>query len=355
MKNSKNFKKDLKFLVIGLGSMGKRRIRNLSYHKIKKENIVGFDIRADRNKEAENIFGIKTYKTFKEAIKSFEPDVYIISCTADKHHVYFLHAIKNKKHFFVEHPVTDKGYNKILKSKNNNFVGAPSCTLRFHSGVKTIKTIIEKGRIGKIISFQYHLGQYLPSWHPWEDYRQVYFSKKFTGACREMFGFELTWLHYALNLDKVTQIFGFTEKLSDLEMAADDRYSALIKFKNKISGNIVIDLISKKPFRTLRIVGSKGVLDWEWQENKIKIFDSKELDNSTDYPWEVIELVSGRKEKSYITTEDMYEEEVGLFLKAVRGESKYPYTFKESLEHLRSLFALEKSAKLQKLVKFNNS
>lgn len=343
--------KDFRFLVIGLGSMGKRRIRNLLYHKIKKENISGFDVRADRNKEAEEKFGIKTYKTFKEATKSFSPDAYIISCTADNHYIYFLDAVKNKKHFFVEHPVTDRGYDKILKIKSKNLVGAPSCTLRFHPGVKKIKKIIEEGRIGKIISFQYHLGQYLPSWHPWEDYRKVYFAKKFTGACREMFGFELTWLHFALGLGKVIQIFGFNEKLSDLEMTADDRYSALLKFKNKVSGNIVIDLISKKPFRTLRIIGSKGVLDWEWQENKIKIFDGKELDNSTDYAWQVIELTAGRKEKSYITTEDMYEEEIGLFLKAILGGDKYPYTFKDSLEHLKSLFALEKSAKLQKLIK----
>ena len=46
--------RDLKkynFLVIGLGSMGRRRIRNLLYNGIKKENIFGFNPTPNRCKE----------------------------------------------------------------------------------------------------------------------------------------------------------------------------------------------------------------------------------------------------------------------------------------------------------------
>lgn len=345
MKSLKNFK----FLVIGLGSMGKRRIRNLFYHNIKKENIIGFDSRKDRRAEAEKTYNIKTYKNFKEALK-INPDVYIISTPPDKHYIYFLQAAQNKKHLFVEHPVTDKGYEKLLSLTNGSFVAAPSCTLRFHPAVKLIKKIIEEKRIGKIFSFQYHLGQYLPSWHPWEDFRKVYFAKRNTGACREMFGFELVWLTFALKLGGISKIAGFTEKLSDLDMTADDRYSAVLKFKNKVSGNMVIDLISKKPFRTLRVIGFDGVLEWEWQENKIKIFKAKKINNNSDHKWQIIDLKKGKREKDYITTEDAYEEEMGYFLSAIQKKSKYPFTFKESLEYLKVVFALEKSAKLEKFI-----
>ena len=342
--------KDFKFLVIGLGSMGKRRIRNLLCHGIKKENIIGYDPRKDRREETTEKHSIKTYKSFKEALK-VNPDAYVISTPPNKHYIYFLHAAKNKKHLFVEHPVTDKGYKELLSLMDGSFVTAPSCTLRFHPAVKLIKKIIEEKRIGKILSFQYHLGQYLPSWHPWEDFRTVYFSKKNTGACREMFGFELVWLIFALNLGKVSKIAGFTEKLSDLDMTADDRYSAILKFENKISGNMVIDLISPKPFRTLRVVGSDGVLEWEWQDDQIRVFSGKNFkNNNTNRAWKIIKIKKGRKEKNYITTEEMYEEEIGYFLDAIRKKSKYPYIFKESLEHLKTLFALEKSAKIKKFV-----
>lgn len=341
--------KDFKFLVIGLGSMGKRRIRNLLYHGIKAEKIFGFDPREDRCEESKTKHSIKTFRSFNAALQT-NPNAYIISTPADKHYIYFLNAIKNRKHFFVEHPVTDRGYKEILNLKDKSLIAAPSCTLRFHPGVKEIKKILDKKSIGQIISFQYHLGQYLPSWHPWEDFREVYFAKKNTGACREMFGFELVWLTFALGLGDISKITGFTEKLSDLDMKADDRYSALLKFKNKISGNIVIDLISKKPFRTLRVVGSEGVLEWEWQENKIKVFKLKKVDNNSDYKWHIIDLKKGRSERDYITTEDMYEEEIGHFLNAIQKKTKYPFSFNESLKHLKALFALEKSAKMGKFV-----
>ena len=41
----------MKFLVIGLGSMGKRRVRNLQY--LKAGEIIGFDLREDRCQETE--------------------------------------------------------------------------------------------------------------------------------------------------------------------------------------------------------------------------------------------------------------------------------------------------------------
>ena len=217
---------------------------------------------------------------------------------------------------------------------NGSFVATPSCTLRFHPAVKLIKKIIDEKRIGKILSFQYHLGQYLPSWHPWEDFRIVYFSKKNTGACREMFGFELVWLTFALNLGKVSRIAGFTEKLSDLDMTADDRYSAILKFENKISGNMVIDLISKKPFRTLRVVGSDGVLEWEWLENTIKIYDSKTKET------EILEVPKGNPATGYLVAEEMYQDEIRAFLDAARGKSLYPYSFEEDYKNLKILFFL---------------
>ena len=51
------------FLIVGLGSMGKRRIRTL--HANEEKNIIGFDIRIDRRKEAEKKYNIQTIDDFK--------------------------------------------------------------------------------------------------------------------------------------------------------------------------------------------------------------------------------------------------------------------------------------------------
>ena len=48
----------MNFLIIGLGSMGKRRVRNLQ--ALGYRNIIGFDMREDRRKEAKEKYGIQT-------------------------------------------------------------------------------------------------------------------------------------------------------------------------------------------------------------------------------------------------------------------------------------------------------
>ncbi len=334
--------KDFKFLVIGLGSMGKRRIRNLLYHGVKSENIFGFNPTAQRCRRVTKLFKIKTTTSFVKAIKDFKPNVFIISSPPNQHAKYILYALKNKIHFFVEHPTEVSGYQEVIND-NTKLVKAPSCSLRYFPAIKQMKKIIDSNKIGKVLSFQYHLGQYLPDWHPWEDYRKVYFSKKATGACREMFAFELGWLGYLLGL-KAKQIFGFNKKLSNLNMSADDYYSALVKFNNNIIGSMVIDVLSRAPFRTLRINGSQGVLEWEWQDYKIKIYSAQTK------KWKIIKIEKGRSEKNYISTEDMYEEEIKYFLDAIVGKHKYPFSFKDNYHYLKALLALEESDRTGKVI-----
>ena len=54
----------MKFFVIGLGSMGKRRVRCLQ--ALNYNDIVGYDPRADRRQEAEKLYGIKTVAELKK-------------------------------------------------------------------------------------------------------------------------------------------------------------------------------------------------------------------------------------------------------------------------------------------------
>jgi predicted dehydrogenase len=330
----------LRFLIVGLGSMGKRRIRNLHFND--ERDIVGFDIRPDRNKEARAKYRIKVIGSMDEIFPD-DFDVMIISASPEAHGDYIRFCLKYKKHFFVEHPVNDDGYKDIFKNKNSNIIKAPSCTFFHYAPVNMIKQILDKGKIGKILSFQYHMGQYLPDWHPWEDYRDVYFSKKETSACREMLPFELIWLNYLMK-SNVLEISGSINKVSDLNMDADDIVLANLKYKNGILGNVIIDVIARKPFRTLRILGSNGVLDWERADSVIKVYNAKSKKTKN------ISVPKKPSVVGYINEEQMYSNEIKAFLDAIKGKKPYPHTFRENLGLLKTLFALEKSSKSGKRI-----
>src|SRR5436190_1017169 len=77
-----------------------------------------------------------------------------------------------------------------------------------------------RGTIGRPLAFTHHVGQYLPDWHPWEDYRTFYVSRRATGAAREIVLFELNWLSSLFG--PVTAVTGMKAKLSSLEADIDD-------------------------------------------------------------------------------------------------------------------------------------
>ena len=316
----------MRFFIVGLGSMGKRRIRNLLANG--EKDIAGFDIRADRNKEAKEKYGIRALNRLDE-ISPKDFDVLIISTSPDAHGDYIRYALKHTKHFFVEHPTSDDGYKEILANKDAT-VKAPSCTFLFNPAIKLMKKILDEGKIGKILAFQYHMGQYLPDWHPWEDYRDVYFSKKKTGACREMFCFELIWLNSLIG-SQIKEVRGTIAKLSNLNMDADDTVTTSVIYENNVRGTLLIDVLARKPFRTLRILGSEGVLEWERFDYSIKVF------NAATEETEIISVPAGNPEKGYVNEEEMYIDEIKAFLDAVKGKAPYPYSFAENLSNVRAL------------------
>lgn len=322
--------KKLTFLQIGLGSMGKRRIRNL--FAAGEKNIIGFDLSPERRREAEKTYHIKTIPD----IAKLSPDAFdamLISTPPDKHGDYIRFAIQHRKHFYTEVGTTDDGYADIFSARKG-LVMATSSTFLHFSPIQMMKRLVGQGKIGKILLFEYHVGQYLPTFHPWEDYRKIYISKKETGSCRTLFLFECVWLNSLVD-STIAAISGMVGKVSDLEMTADDFLSASIRYKNNVRGSLLIELLSRKPGRFLRLIGSEGVLEWDWLSSKIRIHDARGKTTTISVP-------KGNPAKGYLAAEEMYDAEIKSFIDAIRGKAKYPFTFKEDLENLKMLRKLEK-------------
>ncbi len=52
---------------------------------------------------------------------------------------------------------------------------------RQHPVLKQIKSILDSGELGRVYSAHAHW-EYLPAWHPWEDYRRSYAARKDLGG-----------------------------------------------------------------------------------------------------------------------------------------------------------------------------
>jgi len=325
----------MKFLQVGLGSMGKRRLRCLK--KLGFDDILAYDLSFERRKEVEEKYGVVTIDKLND-MDFLEIDAVIISTPPDKHDEYIEFAIKIKKPAFVEASVVLGKLEELEKAASKaGVLIAPSCTLRYHAGIKKIIEIAKSGKYGKVTNFTYHSGQYLPDWHPYENVKDFYVSNKETGAAREIVPFELAWLVDITGFP--IGVKGFNGKTMDVGADIDDTYVITMKFKNNIYGILNIDAVSRYATRNFILNMEKAQILWRWDENNIKLYDANTKN------WSTIEYALGAAAKGYNKNiaEDMYVDELNAFIKAANGEGKFPNTLEEDIAVLKVLEAAEKS------------
>jgi predicted dehydrogenase len=322
-------------LVIGLGSMGKRRVRNLK--RLGVPVIIGFDPRPDRRAEA--LAQTPELRTVDEIELGFaaDPQAVVVSTPPDLHVQYARQAVGHGLPFFTEASVVDDQVDVLLaESRRAGVVAAPSCTLRFHPSIRTMKRLVDDGRIGKLLAYTHHSGQYLPDWHPWEDYRRFYAGQRITGACREIVPFELIWLTWIAGpVDAVT---AFKGKTSDLDVDIDDVYQVLGRHAQGALGHLLVDVLAREPIRRCTLVGSEGTIHWEWATRTVALYEA------TSKRTEVFEEAAGTVQPGYVHAEEPYVDEMRTYLAAVAGDRPWPYTLEEDIAMLRLLQAAERSS-----------
>jgi predicted dehydrogenase len=311
----------MRILVIGLGSMGRRRIRNLQALSV--TDIYGFDLSTERCEATAKEYGINIVNDWTKAV-DVSADGWIVSTPPLTHMRYAVEALEAGTHVFTEADLPDPvaAQAKNLRDETG-LVLAPSCTMQHHPGPIKIMDLIARGLIGEPLVFSYHAGQYLPDWHPWENYLDFYVSQPATGAAREIVPFELVWLTKLFG--PVIDIAGLKNRSGALEANIDDSYAIAISFKNRVSGTILIDVLAQPEVRSLRINGTKGALEWD------QTIETVRIRNSGDKEWTSFSLDTGTIETDYINPEEPYIAEIRDFLAAIDGKSSYPFHLEDEL------------------------
>jgi predicted dehydrogenase len=322
---------------VGLGSIGQRHLKNL--RKLTDEPILAYRTNPKKNKDFIKRHGARVFSDFSKALAE-KPDAVFITNPTSRHLPYALRAAKQGCHLFIEKPISGdlKGVDNLFKIiKKKKTICQVAFQLRFHPNLRLIKKLIENKKIGKVLFARIEVGQYLPDWHPGEDYRVGYAAKRDLGG-----GVILTLIH---ELDYAYWLFGaiesvgaFADKISSLEIEAEDIAAIIAKTKTGVILEIHLDCIQRPMGRSCQIVGEKGKLEWDYLNSEVRLF-------------------SGRNGQPKIYRADnfekneMYEDELKYFLHCLKNKSKPRMKFKEIKEVMKFALAVKKSAKDGKIVK----
>lgn len=321
----------MRFAVIGLGSMGKRRIRLLK--QIQPEaGIIGVDTRADRREAVSNELQIKCYSSLDEALR--EADAVLV-CTAPlSHGAIVKECLQAGKHVFTELNLVSDGYEEnIMLAKQKHICLFQSSSLLYR---KEIAYICNSCQVMDQLSYSYHVGQYLPDWHPWETIQDFFVNEIRTNGCRELFAIELPWLLSAFG--KVVHFHVVKRKQSSLPVRYPDTYHVLLEHERGNVGSLWVDVVSRKPGRTLEVSSEQFHLRWDgtpaglWeyqidakQEKQLLLYDDVQKDPR--YSANIIE--------------NMYVDELLAFIREMKQPGTAVYTMEEDQKTLALIDQLE--------------
>ena len=199
------------FLIVGLGSMGKRRARLLR-GIAPQAGIFGVDAAPARREEAKTL-GIPAYESIDAAVADRRFDAALV-CTAPLAHAAIIGQLLDAGlSVFTELNLVPDGYRENMqKAQRKGLLLFLSSTMLYRGETQYIARRVKE--FDRPVSYLYHIGQYLPDWHPWENYKNFFVGDPRTGGCREIFGIELPWLLDAFG--PVKSVFAVADKLSAL-------------------------------------------------------------------------------------------------------------------------------------------
>jgi predicted dehydrogenase len=263
----------MKVLMIGLGGIGQRHTRNLrtlygdtveisAYRVRRQTHVVTPKMEADANRSVETEYSISAFPSLEAAL-AHKPDVAFVCNPSSLHIPVALACVRSGCDLFIEKPLSDslQGTAELVRAaEEHKAVVMVGYQLRFHPCLRKLAEVIRSGKLGNLLAVRATIGEYLPNWHPYEDYRQMYASRTDLGG-----GVILSQIH---EFDYLYSLFGIPARVyalggrwSDLEIDVEDTASTLMECSiegRPIPVHLHQDYLQSPPSRSCEVIGDRG-------------------------------------------------------------------------------------------------
>jgi predicted dehydrogenase len=276
--------------MIGLGGIGQRHLRNvhallgdelevLAYRVRGIAHVVTDKLDIEPGADIEKKYHVKVYNNLDRALDA-KPDVALVCNPSSLHVSVALEAARANCSLFLEKPLshTLDGVEELIHEvEERNLVGLVGYQLRFHPCLVRLKELIRQGAVGVVVAVRLEVGEYLPGWHTYEDYRQMYASQSALGG-----GVVLSQIH---EMDQVYSLFGLPERvfalgghLTRLEVDVEDVASILMQCRadgRAIPVHLHQDYIQRPPSRQYQVIGDAGKLLVDLRTTSLTLYDGE--------------------------------------------------------------------------------
>jgi len=265
---------DQNILVVGLGSIGTRHVKNLLALGYRNISIV------TRLGNVEKGFHrCKFYTSIGDACSDKNISTAVIATPTSNHICDLLEILKNNiANIYLEKPISHslndikKVEKKLINSGANLVVGYD---LHFDPGLMLVKEYINSQKIGKVVSFISEVGQYLPDWRPGKDYTQSMSAHKAQGGGVMLdLVHEFDYINWLVG--PIKSIVGKNGKISNLDIDTEDVSVNIIETASGALGTIHLDYLQCEMSRKCKVIGDEGVIIWDYNKSKVQFMSHQD-------------------------------------------------------------------------------
>ncbi len=280
----------MKILMMGLGGIGQRHLRNLRALLGTQAEIIAYDLRRDmpvltdalkveEGVSLEEKYELHIFQDLDEALDQKPEAAYI--CTPSSRHIPMaMQAAEAGCHLFIEKPLSpslEQVDELIGLVERKGLKAVVGYQMRFHPCLKRLQALLQEKKIGRVLSVRAEVGEYMPGWHTYEDYRHIYASRKDLGG-----GVILSQIH---EFDYLYWLFGLPQKiftlgghLSDLEIDVEDTAESLMQCE--VEGQILPvtlhqDYLQKPLSRFCEVFGEAGKIRMDLKTLTVSAWDGQ--------------------------------------------------------------------------------
>lgn len=340
----------MKILIAGLGSIGRRHFRNLI--ALGEQNLILLRTRKATLPDDE-LAGYPVETDLNEALKKHKPDAVIVANPTSTHMDVAIPAAESGCHILLEKPVShslerlDVLQNAAQKSGSKILVGFQ---FRYHPTLNKARELIQSNALGKVLTVHAHWGEYLPQWHPWEDYRQSYAARAdLGGGVIVTLTHPLDYLRYLLG--DVHSLWSFNGHISPLEMDVEDVAEIGLKFASGAVGGAHVNYFQRPPVHRLEIVGTNGTLRWDNADGILHLLQMPASFGSfSDHP--PAPIIEAFSPPEGFERNQLFVAQTHHFLEVVRGVKEPVCTLEDGIMALRLALAAYESQKSHQAISF---
>lgn len=264
-----------RYLVVSLGSIGRRHIGNLRLLCPDAQiGVLRTHTRMGAKTEAlpEGI-NVQFFE-LAEAL-AFAPDTVVVASPASTHLYYAMAFIARGVPVLVEKPLADTTYGLrelVAKAAEHQVRAAVAYNLRYKPSLQHVRQQVLTGGIGEVLSVRAEVGQYLPDWRPGTRYQDnVSAQASLGGGALLELSHELDYLYWMFGLPHSVTARG--GQLSALELDVEDLVELLLEYENpRRLVSVHLDFIQRVPHRSCRLIGTQGTLVWDAIKDVVEIY-----------------------------------------------------------------------------------